>query len=134
RISEIICQQAKARNHAIPAPALVLDADNVYFQGVAWLGTLHIDRAGERMNKGKIQGGEDFVWRLRSYLPRRGLQRLKNHRIARLDMYPRRKRVVPESMGLGVVEMMSRHVRSPFAVINPLKLQHTQVSRSMQHT
>ena len=55
RLWKIIGEQAEARYHAVPAPPLVPDADDLDFQGVAGFRALDVHGAGEGMNVREIQ-------------------------------------------------------------------------------
>ena len=47
---KIVWQQAKAGDYAVPAPALVLQVENLHLQRIAGLGAIHVDRAVERVD------------------------------------------------------------------------------------
>src|SRR5258708_35366309 len=87
----------------------MLDTDDIDHKRIPWFRTLHIDRAGERVNKIEIQGSDRLRGRIGTNLPRRGFEGLEYNGIAGLDAQARWKSIVPESMGLGVVERMGRH-------------------------
>src|SRR6266849_6437763 len=54
RFSEILCKQTKTRYYSIPAPAFMYDTDDIDHKGIAWLRTLHIYRAGKRVNEVEV--------------------------------------------------------------------------------
>src|SRR5438128_12507698 len=87
----------------------MLDTDDIDYKRIAWFRALHVYRAGERVNEIEIQGSDRLRGRIGTNLPRRGFEGLEYNGIARLDAQARWKSIVPESMGLGVVEMMCRH-------------------------
>src|SRR5260370_38173683 len=54
RLWKVISQQSEVRYDGIIAPSLMLETDDVDYQGVAWFCTLHIHWASERVNVGEI--------------------------------------------------------------------------------
>src|SRR5260370_3716530 len=109
RLREVLGQQSETRYDRVPAPPLMLDTDDIDLKRIAWFRALHIYRAGERVNEIEIQGPDRLRGRIGTNLPRRGFEGLEYNGIAGLDAQARWKSIVPESMGLGVVEMMCRH-------------------------
>src|SRR5260221_2526824 len=79
RLGKIIGEQAEAGYNAVPAPALVLDADDIDLQSVAWFRALDIHGACEWMNVGKIQRSKYLWWGIKADLPCRSFARLEHH-------------------------------------------------------
>src|SRR5258708_5366914 len=109
RLREVLGQQSETREDRVPAPPLILDTDDIDHKRIAWFRALHVSGAGEGVNEIEIQGSARLRGRIGTNLPRRGFEGLEYNGIARLDAQARWKSIVPESMGLGVVEMMCRH-------------------------
>lgn len=55
RLWKIIGEQAEARYHAVPAPPLVPDADDLDFQGVAGFRALDVHRARHRIDLAEVE-------------------------------------------------------------------------------
>src|SRR5260221_3842551 len=87
----------------------MLDLDNIDNRRTACSRALNVSGAGGGVNEIEIQGSDRLRGRIGTNLPRRGFEGLEYNGIAGLDAQARWKSIVPESMGLGVVEMMCRH-------------------------
>ena len=109
RLREVLRQQPKVGNDAVPAPTLVLQVQDLHLQRVPRLRAVDKDRPGQRMDRVKRERRHVRIGGLRRELARRCLQRLKDDRVARRDRQARRQCIVPKRMRLRIVKMMGSH-------------------------
>src|SRR5437588_9321599 len=68
RLCKVITQQSDVRYDSIIAPSLMLETDDIDYQGITWFCLLHIHWTSERMNVGNIECSKRLRGRIRADL------------------------------------------------------------------
>jgi len=111
-LGEALREEAETADDAGPAPALVLDVEDVDLEGVAWGGTVDRDGAGERVDAGAVDAEEVGDGGVRIDLGSAGVEALHVHRVAGGDLKARREVAAPEGVGRVGRERVVGHVVS----------------------
>ena len=115
RLLEVVGQKTETRDVRRPSPARRRKGADRDLDGVARLGAVDEDGAGDRIDLCEVEPGDVGDRRLRVELAAGGIERMEFHRLARRDANRGRVGVVPAEMALMVVNRMlgvHRDVRS----------------------